>query len=147
MAIPTTPEIKALNLGYLTGADVLQYINLQVITNRLSIDSNSLFAAAQDSYEEIKAHLATKYDIESELLKTGSNRYRLTVNLCAVLTVQRLVASMAGIPETTREAIKWAHDTILAIRNGQLSLLLVKQSSDARSSVGEVIKGSFYTLG
>lgn len=147
MAIPTIAEIKALDYGYLTGADILQFCPDQHIIKQLSINSDALDNATSIAYEELKSHLASRYDIDLELEKTGADRSKLVVKICSLLTIRNLLGNSAMIPVNVKELIEDCMNTLRAIRNGEMSLLLVKINDTETNSEAAIIDSSFMTIG
>jgi hypothetical protein len=147
MAIPTIADIIAIDLGYLTGADILQFCPDQHIIKQQSINPNALIAASAMAYEELKANLTSRYQIDLELAKTGNARYLLTVKIAALLTIRNFLGNSAMIPANTKAAIDDCKEMLHAIRNGELSLLLVKLNEDVTNSQAKIIDSSFRTIG
>ena len=73
----TKADIKALDLGYLTGADIMQYCPVAVLISQYEIDNDCISNAAVIAYTEINAHIGNRYDIISEYQKQAQTGIRL----------------------------------------------------------------------
>lgn len=67
----TTADIEALNLGYLTGADLLQFCAPQLLISRFNMNNSNLLRGCQFAYSEIIRNLSNRYDVTDELKNTG----------------------------------------------------------------------------
>jgi hypothetical protein len=147
MAALTIDEIKALDFGYLTGEDLLNYCPFQIIQKQLIVDPTCLDNHIETAYKEVLSDLVTRYDIESEFGKTGTSRYFVVVKIVALSAIRNLTANIPGLPENMTNNFKWLDKALLDSRNGQKSLFLVKKASDTIRSNTEVIQNNFNTLG
>ena len=146
MAAPTIDELKVLSFGYLTGLDLLRYCPFQVLQKQYAIDDQSLQIGCDIAYSEALSALGARYDIETELAKTDTDRYSLMVKIVSVLAVRNIVGNQAGLPENMTENFKWVESTILNIRNGQESLMGMNIAITQKISQTELIPSSFSTL-
>lgn len=146
MAAPTYDELKALDFGYLTGADLLRFCPYQVLQKQLAIDDDSVQIGCDIAYSEMLSTLGARYDITTELAKT-TDRYSLAVKIAAILAVRNIVGNQSGLPQNMLDNFTWVDKTILNIRNGQESLAELNISPAAHISKTELIPGSFTTLG
>lgn len=147
MAAPTYDELKALEFDYLTGSDLLRFCPYQVLQKQLAIDDDSVQIGCDIAYSEMLSTLGARYDIATELAKTGASRYSLAIKIAAILAVRNIVGNQSGLPQNMLDNFTWVDKTILNIRNGQESLAGLNISPDAHISKTELIPGSFTTLG
>lgn len=147
MAVLTIDEIKALDYGYLTGADLLRFCPFQVLQKQYAVDADSLDDGCKIAYSELKSSLSARYDISTELTKTADTRYPLTVKLAAIFAIRNIVGNQAGLPDNMVKNFDWADRTIMNIRNGQESLISLNIASTAKLSNTSLISSSFEKLG
>ena len=83
----TVAELKALNLGYLSGADLLQFCVAPLLIKCYEADNDSLQNGCSTAYVQLDGNLSSRYDVESELaLTTGRNL--LCVKITAIIAIQ-----------------------------------------------------------
>jgi hypothetical protein len=156
----TISELKGQNLGYLSGADLLQWCPPQLLIKQFENDPNSLQAGASFAYSEVTASLVNRYDIAAELAKSFSDaRVVLCVKISAILAVRNILGNMQNVSEYMMDIFKSAKKDLMDMRNGQLNLPLPipPQQSTTDSfgntipviteSVSELVCSSFSTLG
>lgn len=158
----TIAQLKALNLYYLTGADLLQFCPGQLLIKQYEVDNNSLIAGANFAYAEMISNCINRYDIKTELSLVGADtpdlRSVFTVKLTALLAIAAILGNAQAISEYLGEQIKYAKKDLLAIRNGQLNLPLAPPPSLGNDPVtgcplpypgseGELVCSNFSTLG
>jgi hypothetical protein len=141
----TIDEIKALDFGYLTGADLLKFCAFQLIQKQYTVDETSIETSVNLAYSEMKSCLSSRYDVTEEFAKTGSARYSLVVKMTAIMAVRNLCGDLAAVPENMNNNFKWVDDSVLDIRNGQLALGL-KMAPTAKISNTSLITSNFETL-
>ena len=148
----TVAELKALNLGYLSGADLLQFCVAPLLIKCYEADNDSLQNGCSTAYVQLDGNLSSRYDVESELaLTTGRNL--LCVKITAIIAIQNIFAGgISNIGEDYKDLFDANYKELLAIRNGQMALKL-KQPQDSEgntapnySSAG-LIHSNFKTLG
>ena len=146
--IPTSDEIKALNFGYLNGEDILLFCPIQLLIRQNTIDANFISNCVHIAYSEIFSNLATKFDIATEFAKTDINRDATCVKITTILAIKNIISNLPGIPVHTHELIKDNEQAILAIRNGQRSLIGLKTNeTESLRSNSVLIKDKFWTIG
>jgi hypothetical protein len=158
----TVDTLKTQDLGYLSGADLLQWCPAQILIKQYEVDNNSLVSGANYAYAEITSALINRYDIATELNKSNADGDRVIfcVKLTAILAIRNALGNMANVSEYMMEIFKGAKKDLMDIRNGQLNLPLalppqqtftdpdsgqtfpVKTEATAR-----LIRSSFSTLG
>jgi hypothetical protein len=146
MAAATIDDIKALTLGYLTGNDLLRYCPFQVLQKQLSVDDTSLQIGCDIAYSEVRSALSQRYNIDVELAKT-TDRFPLLVKITSILAIKNITGNQAAMPEQMTENNKWVDDILLAIRNGQQSLIGMEIAATAKISNSSLIRSSFATIG
>lgn len=126
MAALTPAQFAVLDLGYLSGKDLMTYCPLQLL-NRVNIVMPS---QPQDgcntAYQEIESSLVNRYNIKAELALHGNvdpdPRALLCVKIAAIIAVRNVVGSIQATSEYMEGLFKWADKTLLAIRNAQMNL-------------------------
>ena len=146
MALPTYDDIKALDYGYLTGDDLLMFCPSQILIKQYQTNANTLENAVDIAYSEIMSSLGARYNIVSELDKT-TGRYALVVKLVSIAAIRNITGEMSGIPENLLKQFTWLDETLMAIRNGQMSLNLIKWADSTVISRSELIANNFYNIG
>lgn len=68
----TTDQLKVLSFGYLTGNDLLQWCNAQLLIKQYEVDNNSLQRGYNQAIFEIISQISTRYDLTAELTKIGN---------------------------------------------------------------------------
>jgi len=145
---PTYNDIKALDFGYLTGADLLAYCPFQFLAKQYAVDNLSLETGVQTAYNEIISQLTTRYDLTSEFAKTLSDRYFLMVKIVAIASIRNILAEFQNISDNVKIHFAWLDKTLKDIREGQISLInITVQSNETVYSVASLIKSSYSTLG
>ena len=143
----TIDEIKAIDLGYLTGSDILKYCPFQFIQKQILVDDTSLTDAVFTSYTEIKSQLETKCDIDLELKKRTTDRNLLIVKVMAIEAVRNLTSNIPGIPDNILKNFDWYDKTMTNIRNGNISLPYAIKASDTKISKTEIVSNDFGQIG
>lgn len=146
VAAKTIEEIKALNFGYLTGEDLVNYCPFQTLQLQDLVSPTFLDIQINTAYEEIKSYLRPRYLIENELEKTGNDRNKLCVKLTTIQAIKNIIHNLTGISEKQKEQFEENVNTLRAIQNGQLSLNIESDESDTASTT-EVLSSSFLTIG
>ena len=149
MATPTYDDIKALDFGYLTGANLLQWCPAQFLIKQQIQDLDAIATGVAMAYQEVIADLSSRYDINSEFAKTGSSRFMVVVKITSVMAIRNILGNSSGMPEVVIKHFDWLDVTIKAIRNGQLSLPSVKIPDPAtQAAPSDIIltPSSFNTL-
>lgn len=147
----TIADIKALDFGYLTGADLVQWAPWQLLANQYSVDSGSLAKGAKTAYSEVQAALGNRYDVAAELAKTGDARSELCVKVATIAAIRNCLGNAQSISEKMAMDFKWCDKTLMDFRNGQsplpLALPPVPPSGVPITSTAQLINSSFSTLG
>jgi len=157
----TVDQLKAQDLGYLSGADLLQWCPSQLLIKQYEIDNNSLVSGARFAYAEVTSALVNRYNIAAELAKQNDDPSRalLCVKLTAVLTIRNVLGNMQNVSEFMMDIFKGAKKDLMDIRNGQLNIPLQIPATVAgvddngnpititTQAVSELVASSFSTLG
>jgi phage gp36-like protein len=142
----TVAQLETLTFGYLTGTDLVQFCAPQLLIKQTEVDINSLQRACNLAYAEIISNLTTRYDIKTELNKTGTARSLMCVRMVAILAVKYSLANFQNISDDLRQMIDGNKWDIINVRNGQINLPL---NVAAANVVSDAIlwDNSFQTLG
>jgi len=146
----TATELKALDLGYLKGSDLLQFCAAQLLIKQYEVDNDSLQAGSNLAYSELESNLSTRYDVKTEL--ENSTRNALCVKIASILAIRNILGNAQNISEMMINLFVWADKELIAIRNGQISLGLNQpQNTDGTPvlnySDASLIRSSFKTIG
>jgi hypothetical protein len=142
----TIDDIKALNFGYLTGEDLLQFCSPQLLIKQYTVDNNSLQNGFNFAQSEVIASFTTRYDLTAELVKTGTSRALLLVKIMALLTIRNALGSFQELSEKMKDDFNWADYTLKSIRNGQMNLPLVIANIN-KVSTAYLTDSTYLTLG
>jgi hypothetical protein len=142
----TIADIQALNFGYLTGEDLLQFCSPQLLIKQYTVDTNSLQNGVNFATSEIIGSFTTRYDLTGELAKTGTARALLMVKILSLLSIRNALGSFQELSEKMINDFNWADSTVKAIRNGQMNLPL-PVAAIAKVSTAEMIDSTYLTLG
>jgi hypothetical protein len=157
----TVDQLKQQDLGYLSGADILQWCPAQLLIKQYEVDNNALESGANFAYAEVISALVNRYNIAAELSKSNSDSDRVVfcVKLTAILAIRNILGNMQNVSEFMMDIFKGAKKDLMDIRNGQLNLPLQipvvstitdcfgKQIPAITESVSELVRSSFRTLG
>lgn len=130
----TKADIKALDLGYLTGADIMQYCPVAVLISQYEIDNDCISNAAVIAYTEINAHIGNRYDIISEYQKTGTDRNTFVIKLTAIAAVREVLANATQVSDVVKQNITWLNEALKGIREGQIIVAGVNITAEATRS-------------
>jgi hypothetical protein len=67
----TVDQIKQMNFGYLTGADLVRWCAAAHLIKQYNVDPDSLQDGCSTAYKEVRNKLSTRYDITDELKNNG----------------------------------------------------------------------------
>lgn len=117
----TIPDFQALNLGYLTGADLGRWCSAQLLIKQYDVDNTCLTNAVITAIEELKSATRTKYNLGPELLKS-TGRDVLVVKILSILAVRNALGSFQNLSDMLISQFEWADKKIKDLRNGQDNL-------------------------
>lgn len=120
----TPDQIKALDFGYLTGADLMAFCSWTLLANQWQINNDNLQSSCNFAYAEVTGKANRKYDIAAELAKTGEDRSQLCVKLTAIISIRNILASITNVSDHILNQYAWADKSMTELRNGQLNLPL-----------------------
>lgn len=137
----TPAEFAALDLGYLSGKDLMAYCPAQLLIKVNIVMPNQPLDGTQTAYEEIDSALVNRYNIKAELAKlyTDGTRAKLCVKIAAIIAVRNVVGSNQATSEYMEGLFKWADKTLLAIRNAQMNLPIQGPANVTDPTTGRVI--------
>ena len=140
MAVPYTyATLTALNFGYLTGQDLVDYCPFQLLVNSELQNPGIMQRSCLRAGDEMNNQLVSKCDLKDEYVKTGSSRTPAVIKLTALTAIKNIVAVLPELPVNTKENLIYLKETILAIRNGQYSLPNVMIAQGGTDSKGHPI--------
>ena len=142
-----TPEqLATLTFGYLTGNDLILWCPTQFLISRFNVDNNCLQNGTATACSEVINQLATKYDVPGELMKISGPREATLVKILAICSVRNILGNMQNIGDKMKDDFKWADGILLAIRNGQMNLMLSSSNLLQRSGAF-LVHSRFGTIG
>lgn len=143
----TIQELQLLNLGYLRGADLMQFCPPQLLIKQEEIIKGIIQTGCNICYAEILSKLSNRYDMDAELAITDTtDRNSLLVKLVSILAIKNILGNQANLSEFLTSLINWADKEVLSIQNRQTNLKIVVAPEIINSGV-ELISNSFETLG
>jgi|ERR1035437_5294186 hypothetical protein len=147
----TIDQLKALTFGYLTGVDIKQFCAPSLLIAEYEKDTTSLQTGCTMAYEELKASLSNRYNVDTELALT-ERRNQLCVKITSIMAVRNILGGAQNISDKMVLDFTWADKQLIAIRNGQIALSLkLPESSEGEAAVNysnaTLIKSNFQTLG
>lgn len=145
-AILTNDQLAAMNFGYLTGQDLMQYASAQTIIKCYEVRQDCLQQGCDNAQSEMIGLFYTKYDVLREFNMISGPRQNLVVKLTAILAIRDILGNMAGIGEVTKMNYAWADDIILRTQEGTFNLPLYGVSL-ALQSGAFLVRQNFGTLG
>lgn len=98
------------------------------------------------AYGEIIRALLSRYAIADEFSKVSGGRDILCVKIASIMAIRNIMGNMAGISELMVMNFTWAAKELLAIRNGQVNLIL-PQANVKSISESFLVPQNFSTLG
>ena len=153
----TLAELQALDLGYISGVDLLRFAPAPLLLNQaaIGIDFTESFGIAQT---EIISELSNQYDFTSEFKKefpeaTGTppvlpadTREKLVVKLISIQTIRNILGSIAGTNDQMNYWFEWYDKNIEKIktRSRKLNLPIALHCELANS---KLVHARFMTLG
>lgn len=143
----TIDELKAMSLGYLTGADLLRFCPFQLLNSQYTVDNNSLQQGATMAYAEIMGKLRTRYDLTNEISTVrGDQRETNLVRIVSILAVRCVLSNVQNLSEDMVNHFRWADSAVRDIRNEQMNLILPVENVQT-ASTAYLVPNSFNTLG
>ena len=147
----TLSELQALDLGYISGVDLLRFAPAPLLLNQaaIGIDFAESFDIAQT---EIISELSNQYDFTAEFKKefptnTDVNtREQLVVKLISIQTIRNILGSIAGTNDQMNYWFEWYDKNIEKIktRSRKLNLPIALHCELANS---KLVHARFMTFG
>ena len=159
MAALTVADIIALDFGYLTGQDLLDFCPSQFLINQETVTEGIIERMVTKAYAEIISQLSSKCQIATELKKTPGSagppavtdtRSQIIVKYVSLMAIKNIVSRAPGLPDHMKANFAEVNEAIKAIRMGQQAIPDIQQEATANQvniSKTVLISGSFSTLG
>ena len=115
----TLQQLQSLDLGYISGSNLLQFCPAQLLLNQsaIGIDFNDSLLISQT---EMISELSNQYDFTAEYLKLSTanpdTREQLVLKLTTIGTIINILGSMAGVNDQMQYWFKWYSDNIEKIK-------------------------------
>lgn len=153
----TIPQLLILDLGYLSGKDLVRWCPAQILINQDAVDNTCLQEGVSTAMDEVRSATRTRYNLAPEFLKTAADRERMLVKIVSILAVRNAVGNL-NVSEKTLLDFAWADKEVKALRAGQSNLLQpptvgpapTTDGSDPGTGPGskaEMINSNFGTIG
>lgn len=139
-------DLANMSFGYLTGADLMAWCSPQLLIKQYEVNMTSLQQGCTLAYGEIIRALLSRYAIADEFSKVSGGRDILCVKIASIMAIRNIMGNMAGISELMVMNFTWAAKELLAIRNGQVNLIL-PQANVKSISESFLVPQNFSTLG
>lgn len=144
---PSLEEIKDLNFGYLTGQDLLRFIQYQMLIKQGSVDIESLQYSVNMAYSEFRSNFQTLYDCEEEFAKTGNDRSQTAIKLVSLLAIRNLCGNLTQVTDYLASLFTWLDDTIKNIRLGQITIDKMNTAPQDSFSDVNIVTNNFSVIG
>ena len=124
----TVSDISALYFQYLSGVDLLDFFPSNFLLNQEVNNVGFLARQVNKAYGEIISQLSSKCQIATELQKkfpTGTDadtRSQIIVKYVTLMAIENIVSKSPGLPVALQNHFVTTHQSILAIRNGQMGI-------------------------
>jgi hypothetical protein len=154
----TVQDVQALDFGYLSGQDLLDFSQSQLLINA-EINSGTtglLTRSVTKAYAEIISQLSARCEIATELKKTfptgtdPDTRSQIIVKYVSLMAIKNILSRVAGIPDHLKANFAETNEAILSIRNGQSAIPdLQFESTENQPNISrpKIISSSFNTIG
>lgn len=141
----TLADIVGLSFGYLTTEDLLKWCPAQLLVKSYTEDTNSLQSACDRSISRVTSQLSTRYDLTTELVKSGSARQLFLVDILSIFAIRNVVGSAQSVSEKMLNDFAMADKDVADIRNGENNLQ-VTLANTAIASISYLSLSNFSTL-
>lgn len=141
----TLADIVGLSFGYLTTEDLLKWCPAQLLVKAYTEDTNSLQSACDRSISRVTSQLSTRYDLTTELVKSGSARQLFLVDILSIFAIRNVVGSAQSVSEKMLNDFAMADKDVSDIRNGENNLQ-VTLANTAIASISYLSLSNFSTL-
>lgn len=141
----TLADIVGLSFGYLTTEDLLKWCPAQLLVKAYTEDTNSLQSACDRSISRVTSQLSTRYDLTTELVKSGSARQLFLVDILSIFAIRNVVGSAQSVSEKMLNDFAMADKDVADIRNGENNLQ-VTLANTAIASISYLSLSNFSTL-
>jgi hypothetical protein len=141
----TLADIVGLSFGYLTTEDLLKWCPAQLLVKAYTEDTNSLQSACDRSISRVTSQLSTRYDLTTELVKSGSARQLFLVDILSIFAIRNVVGSAQSVSEKMLNDFAMADKDVADIRNGENNLQ-VTLANTAIASISYLALSNFSTL-
>lgn len=135
----TTADLEALNLGYLTGADLVQFCAPQHLISRWNVNNSNLQRGCDYAYSEIIRNLSNRYDVTDELKNTGVIAAKLGTPVISGGAIISIPVTDPGIGYAS------APDVLITDANGSGGESVASLSATSLDSIIVTGGGSGYT--
>jgi hypothetical protein len=146
MATLTNEQLSAMQFGYLTGNDLIQWASPQLLIKQYEVNPTSLQNGVNLAYGEVISNLNNRYAIQQEFNSVSSPRSDFLVYITSILAVRNILGNMAGISELLINNIADAKKALLEIREGQQNLPIDDANIVTRAG-SFLVPSDFSTIG
>lgn len=147
MAVLTPAELKALDFGYLTGEDLVQYCATELLISRYQVNQDAFINGVKTAYGEIINKLSTRYNVALEITtKTADAREITLVKIVSMYAIRNILGNTQNISKWTSDLITAAVQDVFDIRNGQGSLD-IENAPLITQSLAHLVPSSYTIIG
>lgn len=139
-------QLAAMSFGYLTGQDLIAWCSPQLLIKQYEVNQTSLQNGCTLAYGEVIRSLLSRYAIAQEFSKVSGTRDILCVKISSIMAIRNILGNFAGVSELMVMNFTWATKELLAIRNGQVNLIM-ETAGVASVSSSFLVPQNFSTLG
>jgi hypothetical protein len=132
-------DIKVLDLGYLTGIDLMQYLAESYLDAVYDKGSDNLMRAVHMAQSIVQNYLASLYDLRSEYEKRGWDRNGVVLRLVIFAACWEIASGDEAIKKSLVDAYRDFRITIDELQNKKQSLLDVPSVDSSILSSPEVV--------
>ena len=139
-------DIKTLDLGYLTGADLMQYLSESYLEAVYDKGSDNLMRAVHMAESIVQNYLASLYDLKGEYEKRGWDRNGVVLRLVIFAACWEIASGDEAIKKSLVDAYKDFRITIDELQSQKQSLLDVTAVDSSIRSIPETTSNKWQYL-
>lgn len=118
-------SIRDLDLGYIKGDDLCQYLSEDYLTVKNADDTNKLQRATQIARSAVQNYLAAMYNLTEEYAKDGDDRNGIVLKLVITFACWEIASGDEATKNTLKELKSEAARLITELQTRKQSLLNV----------------------
>lgn len=143
----TLDNIRELNLGYLTGIDLLAFIPQELLISKMNVDESLFPIWAKSAYAEISALLKSSIDVDAEFQKVGDERNAYVVKLTTLSFLQNITSTAPALSDNMANLLGWFVKECDFIRKSARSMTPTQVAKVDNYNNAGVVNQEFGTIG